>query len=264
MQGQITKYRDDLGFGVIETDDGRRYRFAKHQIKNSAEVLIGQDVDFVLSASRPTDIIMMSGLALGGLRRPRRAGVRTMSAVLDRCDVPQVSAEVAGPADAGHDRRRAADWCCCAASRIASCAMSSTPSGTSSTARRRTRLRRCCASAAWSACLRTPRLQQLFLRRGLALLGPALEVAAEMRLNVQWGFNPVKFLRALEAKLDEVDDRSAARRLQRAAPARAERSWPWLTRPDPGVTRDGTPGAGLRYKSDPHFSLPLSAGPTAS
>jgi hypothetical protein len=70
MQGQITKYRDDLGFGIIEADDGRRYRFTKHQIKNSAEALIGQDVDFVLSASRPVDIIMMSGSlwsAFGGL-----------------------------------------------------------------------------------------------------------------------------------------------------------------------------------------------------
>jgi hypothetical protein len=62
MQGQITKYRDDLGFGIIEADNGRRYRFAGHQLKNSAEMLIGQDVDFVLSASsRPTDIIMLSG-----------------------------------------------------------------------------------------------------------------------------------------------------------------------------------------------------------
>ena len=70
MQGQITKYRDDLGFGIIEADDGRRYRFTKQQIKNSAEALIGQDVDFVLSASRPVDIIMMSGspwAAFGGL-----------------------------------------------------------------------------------------------------------------------------------------------------------------------------------------------------
>jgi len=70
MQGQITKYRDDLGFGIIEADDGSRYRFAKHQLKNSAEVLIGQDVDFVLSAKRPTDIIMLSGspwTAFGGL-----------------------------------------------------------------------------------------------------------------------------------------------------------------------------------------------------
>jgi cold shock CspA family protein len=70
MQGQITKYRDDLGFGVIEADNGRRYRFAKHQIKNSAEMLVGQDVDFVLSASSPTDIIMLSGspwAVFGGL-----------------------------------------------------------------------------------------------------------------------------------------------------------------------------------------------------
>jgi cold shock CspA family protein len=70
MQGQITKYRDDLGFGVIEADNGRRYRFAKHQIKNSTEMLIGQDVDFVLSASSPTDIIMLSGspwAVFGGL-----------------------------------------------------------------------------------------------------------------------------------------------------------------------------------------------------
>ena len=60
------------------------------------------------------------------------------------------------------------------------------------------------------------RLQQLFLQRGLPLMGPALEVAAEMRLNVQWGFNPVKFLRALEAKLGEIDQRPAPRRLDRA------------------------------------------------
>jgi hypothetical protein len=60
------------------------------------------------------------------------------------------------------------------------------------------------------------RLQQLFLRRGLALLEPALEVAAEMRLNVQWGFNPVKFTRALEARLAELDQRRSVRRIERA------------------------------------------------
>jgi hypothetical protein len=63
------------------------------------------------------------------------------------------------------------------------------------------------------------RLQQLFLRRGLALLGPAMQVAAEMRLNVQWGFNSTKFLRALEAELGEADQRSAGRRLERSAPS---------------------------------------------
>ena len=61
MQGQITKYRDDLGFGVIKTDDGRRYRFAKQQIRSAADVLIGQDVDFVLYASHPTEIIVLAG-----------------------------------------------------------------------------------------------------------------------------------------------------------------------------------------------------------
>ena len=70
MHGQITKYRDDIGYGVIEADNGRRYRFAKHHIKNSAETLVGQDVDFVLVASRPIEIIMMTGspwTAFGGL-----------------------------------------------------------------------------------------------------------------------------------------------------------------------------------------------------
>lgn len=61
------------------------------------------------------------------------------------------------------------------------------------------------------------RLQQLFLRRGLPLMSPALEVAAEMRLNVQWGFNSVKFLRALEAKLGEMEQGSVGRRLERSA-----------------------------------------------
>jgi hypothetical protein len=60
------------------------------------------------------------------------------------------------------------------------------------------------------------RLQELFLRRGLTLVPLALEVAADMRLNVQWGFNPVKFTRALEARLAELDQRRSARRMERA------------------------------------------------
>ena len=56
------------------------------------------------------------------------------------------------------------------------------------------------------------RLQELFLRRGLALLAPALAVAAEMRLNVQWGFNPHKFSRGLEVRLAEADQRRPVRR----------------------------------------------------
>ena len=63
MQGQITKFRDDLGFGVIKTDDGRRYRFAGQQVRNATELKIGHEVDFVLHASQPSDIIIMSGSA---------------------------------------------------------------------------------------------------------------------------------------------------------------------------------------------------------
>jgi hypothetical protein len=61
MYGQITKFREDIGVGVIEAEDGRKYRFAKDQILNEADRLIGQGVDFLIVASRPRQIIMMSG-----------------------------------------------------------------------------------------------------------------------------------------------------------------------------------------------------------
>ena len=70
MYGQITKFRDDIGVGVIEAEDGRKYRFAKTEIINTADRLIGQGVDFLIVASRPRQIIMMSGspwTAFGGL-----------------------------------------------------------------------------------------------------------------------------------------------------------------------------------------------------
>jgi hypothetical protein len=61
MHGQITKYRDDIDFGVIEAENGRKFRFVKSQIVNAGEGLVGHSVDFVLVASRPTEIIMMTG-----------------------------------------------------------------------------------------------------------------------------------------------------------------------------------------------------------
>lgn len=70
MQGEITKYRDDLGFGIITADDGRRYRFARKQVISAAADLIGQEVDFVLSANQPAEIILVSGspwTAFGGI-----------------------------------------------------------------------------------------------------------------------------------------------------------------------------------------------------
>ncbi|KAB2920598.1 MAG: hypothetical protein F9K29_01810 [Hyphomicrobiaceae bacterium] len=61
MHGQITKYREDIGYGVIEADNGRKYRFSRSEIINSGDGLVGQDVDFVLIANRPSEIIMMTG-----------------------------------------------------------------------------------------------------------------------------------------------------------------------------------------------------------
>jgi hypothetical protein len=52
------------------------------------------------------------------------------------------------------------------------------------------------------------RLKELLLHRGYGLIASAVTVASAMRLNARWGFNPQKFLRALnaiEAELADVD-----------------------------------------------------------
>jgi hypothetical protein len=71
MHGRITKFRHDMGVGIIVADNGRKFRFTGTQVRNSTPELVGQSVDFVVSGSRPTDIIMMSGspwTAFGGIR----------------------------------------------------------------------------------------------------------------------------------------------------------------------------------------------------
>ena len=60
MFGQITKFREDLGVGVIAAENGRKYRFAKNALFSAARPLVGEDVDFVIVASRPREIIMLS------------------------------------------------------------------------------------------------------------------------------------------------------------------------------------------------------------
>ena len=50
----------------------------------------------------------------------------------------------------------------------------------------------------------TRRLNSLVERYGSSLVPHALSVAATMRLNTKWGFNPQKFARALEAALVEA------------------------------------------------------------
>lgn len=61
MHGQIIKFRDDLGFGVIRTEDGTRFRFKGSEIKNPNGRLIGIDADFLLETGRASDIILMHG-----------------------------------------------------------------------------------------------------------------------------------------------------------------------------------------------------------
>lgn len=61
MQGQITKFRGEIGIGVIAADDGRKYRFSKSAIMNANALLIGEDVDFQISAGRPAEIIVLAG-----------------------------------------------------------------------------------------------------------------------------------------------------------------------------------------------------------
>jgi hypothetical protein len=70
MYGQITKFRDDIGIGVIKAENGRKYRFRKAEMTNHAAQLIGLHVDFVVDSSRPRQIIAMSGsawTAFGGI-----------------------------------------------------------------------------------------------------------------------------------------------------------------------------------------------------
>jgi hypothetical protein len=57
------------------------------------------------------------------------------------------------------------------------------------------------------------RLAGLFLHEGHGLIAPAVYVAARMRLNTKWGFNPLKFERALKgllAQMGEPEHRAAA------------------------------------------------------
>jgi|GEM_PF-1732475 len=61
MLGQITKFREDIGIGVIAAENGRKYRFTKSEVLNAGSRLVGCDVDFEVIASRPRQIISLSG-----------------------------------------------------------------------------------------------------------------------------------------------------------------------------------------------------------
>jgi hypothetical protein len=69
VHGRITKFNEEIGFGVIEADDGGRYRFAKSEIKNLNGHLVGHTVDFLLTARCGKEIFLMTGTlwtAFGG------------------------------------------------------------------------------------------------------------------------------------------------------------------------------------------------------
>lgn len=61
MQGHVSKYRADLGVGIIRGEDGRSYRFMRSDILNPASGLVGEDVDFEIEARQPRAIILTSG-----------------------------------------------------------------------------------------------------------------------------------------------------------------------------------------------------------
>jgi hypothetical protein len=65
MQGQITKFHDTIGFGVIRAADGRKYRFSKSDIRNPNGRLVGLDVDFLIESRSPKDIILLHGSPWG-------------------------------------------------------------------------------------------------------------------------------------------------------------------------------------------------------
>ena len=70
VHGRITKFSEEVGFGVIEADNGAKYRFAKTEVKNLNGHLVGHAVDFLVAARRPKDIFLMTGTpwtAFGGI-----------------------------------------------------------------------------------------------------------------------------------------------------------------------------------------------------
>jgi hypothetical protein len=69
MYGRITKFSAKAGFGVIEAEDGSKYRFDKSQIKNLNGRLVGHSVDFLVATRQPKEIFLMTGspwTAFGG------------------------------------------------------------------------------------------------------------------------------------------------------------------------------------------------------
>lgn len=61
MQGQIKKFRPDLGIGVIEATDGQKFRFKAPSIVNPHGELIASEVDFEAHDGLAADVILLRG-----------------------------------------------------------------------------------------------------------------------------------------------------------------------------------------------------------
>ena len=61
MIGEIIKYRDDLGIGVIAGADGTRFRFSRSDVLSPATILRGLDVDFVTDGRVVRDVVVLRG-----------------------------------------------------------------------------------------------------------------------------------------------------------------------------------------------------------
>jgi len=77
MQGQVLRFRADLGVGVIRADDGRTYRFVCSDVINPDAGLVGRPVDFLVDTRRPRAILVTDTspwTVFGGARAASQAG----------------------------------------------------------------------------------------------------------------------------------------------------------------------------------------------
>lgn len=70
MYGEITKFRSDIGVGIIKAEDGRKYRFERSAILNRRDELEGVEVYFDANAVKAREVIVLAGspwAAFGGV-----------------------------------------------------------------------------------------------------------------------------------------------------------------------------------------------------
>ncbi|MFA5950676.1 MAG: hypothetical protein WC807_10370 [Hyphomicrobium sp.] len=61
MQGNITMFREDIGFGIIQGSNGQKFRFSRKDVSNPNAKLVGLEVDFLVESHKPRDIIVLHG-----------------------------------------------------------------------------------------------------------------------------------------------------------------------------------------------------------